>query len=553
MSLLDQYLLVRRPGANPERIDLHSDTPCGIGRAPENRIVLTDSSVSRQHARLFSREDAWWIEDLGSKNGTKVNGNLIEGPKRLKQGDGLQVGSFQLVFSSETASASARLADVAAPANMTSLPLEALGAGTDTRAFAGNMSPERVGSFLKAMDRIGQALIVHRPLDELYQFIVTLASEVLRADRTALLLLEADGELTPKAVMTSGNAAAGDIVVSRTIAKNTIEQRQAVLIGNAMADTRFKEQQSVIQQRIHSAMCVPLWHDTDVLGLLYVDNTAAVVPFEESDLRILTFLAHLAAMKIRETESYEELQRQQRLEAELKRAATLQQSLLPTGARKVGRMGIAGRNVPSFDVGGDYFDFVPGPDGRMIVSLGDVAGKGMAAALLMTDLRATMRAQVEVGRPIVDLTSRLNRSIYENVKGERFITLMVAMVDGLTGEIAYVNGGHNPPYLLRADGTLETLSVGGLLLGIFPEAVYETASITLKAGDVLTLYSDGVTEARNPGGEEYGEERLEAFLRKHQAIQPEELVNALISEIQKFTSAAQLADDVTVVVIRCDS
>jgi sigma-B regulation protein RsbU (phosphoserine phosphatase) len=216
-------------------------------------------------------------------------------------------------------------------------------------------------------------------------------------------------------------------------------------------------------------------------------------------------------------------------------------------------MDIAGRNVPSFDVGGDYFDFVLGPDGRMIVSLGDVAGKGMAAALLMTDLRATMRAQVEVGRPIVDLTSRLNRSIYENVKGERFITLMVAMVNGETGEIAYVNGGHNPPYLLRADGTLETLSVGGLLLGIFPEAVYETASVSLKAGDVLTLYSDGVTEARNPGGEEYGEERLEAFLRAHHDLPPEKLVNALIAEVQKFTSAAQLADDVTVVVIRCDS
>src|SRR5690349_3244727 len=161
MTLQDQYLLVRRPGANPERVELLPDTPCGIGRAPENRIVLTDSSVSRQHARLFPREDFWWVEDLGSKNGTKVNGNTIDGPKRLKAGDGVQVGSFQLVFSSETASASARLADVAAPANLTAVPLESLGAGNDTRAFAGNLSPERVGSFLRAMDRIGQALIVH--------------------------------------------------------------------------------------------------------------------------------------------------------------------------------------------------------------------------------------------------------------------------------------------------------------------------------------------------------------------------------------------------------
>jgi serine phosphatase RsbU (regulator of sigma subunit) len=553
MSPQDQYLLVRRPGANPERVDLRPDAPCGIGRAPENRVVLTDSSVSRQHARIFFADEAWWIEDLGSKNGTKVNGTLAEGPKRVKPGDALQVGSFQLVFSSETASGSARLADVAAPTNMTALPLDALSSASDTRVFTGSLSPERVGSFLRAMDRIGQALIAHRPLEELYEFIVTLASDVLRADRTALLLREADGGLAPKAIRLGGRSGGGDIIVSNTIARLTVDQRQAILIGNAMADTRFREQQSVIQQRIHSAMCVPLWHGTDVLGLLYVDNTAAVVPFEESDLRILTFLAHLAAMKIQETRAYEELQRQQRLEEELKRAATLQQSLLPTGSRMVGRIGISGRNVPSFDVGGDYFDFVMGPDGRMVVGLGDVAGKGMAAALLMTDLRATMRAQVETGRPIVDLTSRLNRSIFENVRGERFITLMVAMVNGETGEVSYVNGGHNPPYLLRADGALETLTVGGLLLGVFPEAAYESACVTMRAGDVLLLYSDGVTEARNPEGEDYGEEKLESFLRTHRELAPEAMVNRLIEEIQRFTNAARLADDVTVVVIRCDS
>jgi sigma-B regulation protein RsbU (phosphoserine phosphatase) len=284
-----------------------------------------------------------------------------------------------------------------------------------------------------------------------------------------------------------------------------------------------------------------------------VDNTAAVAPFEESDLRILTFLAHLAALKIQETTAYEEIQRRQRLQEELNRAAALQQSLLPTGSRVLGRIGIAGRNVPSLDVGGDYFDFVPTADGRMVVGLGDVSGKGMSAAFLMTDLRATMRAQVQTMPPIVELTSRLNRSIYENVQGERFITLMVALVDGATGEVTYVNGGHNPPYLLRADGTLEQLTVGGLLLGVFPEATYESASVTLRADDVLLLYSDGVTEARSPEGEEYGEERLEAFLRQHRDKAPGDLVNGLIEEVQRFTNAERLADDVTVVVIRCGS
>jgi serine phosphatase RsbU (regulator of sigma subunit) len=553
MSQQDQYLLVRRPGANPERVELSGGEDCGVGRSPDNRIVLTDSSVSRNHARFFFKEDLWWVEDLGSKNGTKVNGNLIDGPKRVKAGDGIQVGSFQLAFSSESATGSARLADVAAPPNMTAVPLESLSAGTDTRVFTGSMSPERVGAFLKAMDRIGQALIAHRPLDELYQFVVTLASDVLRAERTALLLREEDGELTPRAVVMGGRSGGGDIIVSRSIARLAVDQRQAVLIGNVMADTRFKEQQSVIQQRITSAMCVPLWNNTDVLGLLYVDNSAAVSAFEETDLRILSFLAHLAAMKIQETAAHEQLQKQKRVEEEVKRAATLQQSLLPAMPRTVGRLGVAGGNVPSFDVGGDYFDFIEAPDGRLMVGLGDVAGKGMAAALLMTGLRATMRAQVEVDRPMVELASRVNRSIHEITRGERFITMMLTMINGSSGDVSYVNAGHNPPYLLRNDGTLETLTVGGLLLGIFPEAVYESATITLNAGDVLLLYSDGVTEARSPDGEEFGEERLEAFVREHCALEPRALVKALIEYVQRFTDAAQLTDDVTVVVIRCDS
>jgi hypothetical protein len=141
-----------------------------------------------------------------------------------------------------------------------------------------------------------------------------------------------------------------------------------------------------------------------VLGLIYVDNIAAPVPFEDGDLRLLTFIAHLAAVKIRETENYEARQQQ---DEELRRAATLQQALLPTEPRIVGCIEIAGRNVPSLDVGGDYFDFVDSTEGKLVVGLGDVAGKGMPAALLMTHLAASVRAQVETERPLLDVVRRL--------------------------------------------------------------------------------------------------------------------------------------------------
>jgi len=553
MAAADQYVLIRRPGAEPTKIAIGPEAPCTFGRAQSNTVVLSDASISRQHAKIYFRDGSYWIEDLGSKNGTKLGARRIDAPAKLKPGDQLTLGSIHVVFSGTgegSGSASARVADVAAPPNVRAVSLDEISSSgaIDTRSFAAGLSPERVGNFIQAMDRVGQALLAYRPLEDLFQFIVGLASEVLKADRTTILLREGDGgALVAKAVSQTGRGANEDIVVSRSIARMAVEQRQAILTHDAQSDTRFREQQSVIQQRIHSAMCAPLWHDGDVLGLIYVDNVAAPVPFEDGDLRLLTLIAHLAAVKIRETESYEATQRQQE---ELRRAAALQQALLPTEPRMVGTLQIAGRNIPSLDVGGDYFDFVEGMDGRLVVGLGDVAGKGMPAALLMTHLAASVRAQVETERPLTEIMSRLNKSIHHNVRGERFITLVLAEVDTQEGSVRYVNGGHNPPIVLRKSGTFESLTEGGLLLGIMPEAAYSAGTLQLQPGDILVLYSDGVTEARDSADEEFGEARLMEFLTESSAMRPEEMVEALIQRVHDFSSRGKPSDDVTVVVMR---
>jgi sigma-B regulation protein RsbU (phosphoserine phosphatase) len=287
-----------------------------------------------------------------------------------------------------------------------------------------------------------------------------------------------------------------------------------------------------------------------------VDNVAAPAPFEEVDLRLLTLIAHLTAVKVRETEQYEAVERAERLAEELRRAATMQQNLLPPEPVRERNVVVAGKNIPSFDVGGDYFDFIGAEDGLLFVGLGDVAGKGMAAAMLMMNLQASVRAQVETGRPLQEVMARLNRSIHQSVRGLRFVTLFVARIDTASGVVTYVNGGHNPPYVMRASGEIEMLSAGGLLLGMFPEAEYEQGTITLSAGDLLVIYSDGVTEARAPAGpgeevgEEFGEERLVEFLRAARDLPAEQLVDRLIGRIREFNGPAQLADDVTVAAIR---
>jgi len=556
MSLDGQSLLIRVPGRDPEIVRIEGEGPFPLGRAPENKIVVNDSAVSRKHAEITLRADGYWIQDLKSKNGTKINGTLIQAPSRLHAGDRIDIGPCQIHFARDAEpEPSARVADTKAPGTVHAVPLSdlvgAAQSATNLKAIAATgASPQRMAEFFERMERLGPALLAHKPMAELFQFIVDLTSDVMRSDRTVLILRSEGGqELIPKATRQRGPTAGREIVVSRSIARRAIDDRTAILTSDAQSDERFKEQQSVIRQRINSAMCVPLWHEEEVLGVLYVDNVAAPVPYEHTDLLILTHIGHLAAVKILETTAFEE---QMEMEAELKRAATLQQSLLPTEPLLAAPYRIAGKNIPSSDVGGDYFDFIDGDTPVLTVALGDVAGKGMPAALLMTNLHATVRAHVESEPQLPLVMGRLNRSIHRAVHGDRFITLVLIAIEKDSGDLRYVNAGHNPPFLVRASGETEKLSVGGLLLGMFPEATYESARLRIDPGDILVLYSDGVTEAMDDSDDEFGEERLVSFLREHRGMDPERLVESLIRTVHEFSKEGKPGDDVTVAVIRRD-
>ncbi len=179
MASEDHYVLIRRPGAEPEKIAVRKDTTSTFGRSQTNSIVLSDASISRQHAHIYFRDGSFWIEDLGSKNGTKLGTRRLEAPTRLKAGDHVQLGNIHVVFSGMgegSGSGSARVADVEAPVHVRAVPLDEISSSgaIDTRSFASDLSPERVGNFLQAMDRVGQALLAYRPLEDLFQFIVGL-------------------------------------------------------------------------------------------------------------------------------------------------------------------------------------------------------------------------------------------------------------------------------------------------------------------------------------------------------------------------------------------
>ncbi|MFH1279124.1 MAG: SpoIIE family protein phosphatase [Candidatus Eisenbacteria bacterium] len=528
---------------------LSEERPCALGRSSKSDVVLGENPVSRNHARIEFREGRYRVEDLGSTNGTKFRGAAIEGSEPLEPGDLIEIGPFRIRFLTGSESAGARLIDSARSMTLDSIAVDDIGRIGANRAAPAERREEN--DLIRKADRVGQALLAHHSLEDLYQRVVDLVGEVLGPDRCALLLCERGEEnLDTRAVYRASGSEDPEILISRSIAKQTIRERKAILIEDAQTDERFRDQQSVIMRHIHTAMCAPLWDDDRVIGLLYADDPTARKPFRRDDLHLFSLIGHLAAVKIRETVAQEELNRRRQIEEELKRAAEIQGQFLPDCVLRVGDIAIAGRNVPCLGVGGDYFDYLETIEGEIVFALGDVSGKGMSAALLMATLHANVRAFLETRLDLGDVVLRLNRFIHQSTRGERFATLFLAKIDRETGVIRYVNAGHNYPLLLRPDGAVTPLSEGGLMVGAFPGIEYGVAEAVMERGSTLLVYSDGVCEAFNDKEEEFGDERVVEYLKAHAGREPEELVEALMDAVMDFVKPEAAGDDVTVVAVR---
>jgi sigma-B regulation protein RsbU (phosphoserine phosphatase) len=244
-------------------------------------------------------------------------------------------------------------------------------------------------------------------------------------------------------------------------------------------------------------------------------------------------------------------QAEQMMAKELQQAYDIQRGLLPEKAPDVPGLDLAGYNAPCRGVGGDYYDFIQCVDGRVALLVADVAGKGMPAALLMSNLQA--RAQVLFDDPtgLGALVGRLNRVLKANIPGNRFVTFFIGVIDPANGEMTYVNAGHNPPLLLHRNGGLERLETTGTILGILPKAEYEERTCCLHEGDVVVLFSDGVTEASRPDvDEEFGEERLAGILSELSDQPAKTIVEAIQQRLATFTAGAPPADDITMVIAR---
>jgi len=547
---MSQELLIVTPDHQTRRVGIERDS-LSLGRAHTNDLCYPeDASLSRRHLLLRRDDQGLWVEDLGSKNGTLLNGTRLTKPQRVQAGDRLIAGHLEITVVDQDQDAPVvfvpptgeiqpqgtvmtRLADLlsgeaTAPLTRQPLPPGPPSAESQRSAFDSPM--------VRLMLRAGRELASHRPLDELFSLILDLSIEAVGAERGVLLTLEG-GRLVTK-------ARHGDhFRISATVRDKVLNEKTSLLVRDMAQEEAFREKLSISAQQIHTMMAVPLQTEDRVIGLVYVDSRLWMREFTPDDLNMLTFLGNVAAIRIVQ-------ERLAQLERENEQAAVIQRSILPGSAPRVTGVDLAGHNAPCRTVGGDYYDFIPYPDGRVGVVLGDVAGKGMSAALMMSNLQARVQLLAEQPTDLGKLMSRLDQSLVSSCPTNRFITMFFSLLDPASGDLRYCNAGHNPPLLVRQAGHVDRLTAAGTVLGILPDLTYDEQQDRLEVGDTLVVFSDGVTEAENPDGEEFGEKRLAEMVAGMREQPAAAIVKSVLESLEQWTAAAPAADDVTLVIAK---
>jgi len=575
-------LIVQYPDRAPDTFPL-GRLRITIGRSARNDVCIPDPFASRVHAEVRREGDQYVLQDLGSANGTFFKGARMESAVTLAPGDSVQIGETEIVFrdrSNELTSATVEDFDSPGPVpeatiafnsshRTTSGLLEAIegartqgsgayrvdttpsgGPRTQSGATTASAAAEQ-SDLLAFISKVGITLLSPATLDETLRQVARLVFEAVPADRCIIMLREeTGGELRPRvAELRDQKGEVGEIRVSRTIIEEVVGQGRSVLTSDAQHDPRFKSA-TVTIQGIRSVLAVPLGVGASIFGMIYADSPLAEARFKEDHLKVLTTLGSVAAIRVENARLIEEHLQRERMERELSLAREIQQRFQPAGPPNVPGYEMQGISFPSYEIGGDYYDFIERPDGRYIIALGDVSGKGTSAALLMSSLHAAIHAQVASHHTLVDTITAVNRYLEANTPSNRFVTLFYAELDPPTGALSFVNAGHNPPLIVHAGGTVEKLAAGGPPLGLMLHVDYREGRTQLQPGDAFVIYSDGVTETVNPAGEEFGPDRLCDTIAANMDSSAAGLRDKIEAAITRFARGEPAVDDVTLVIVK---
>ncbi len=504
-----------------------------IGRRTESDVRLVGSDVSREHAEIIRENGALVLKDRGSRYGTFVNGEAVT-EHTLTHGDRVQfgrTGGAEVIF----------LTDAAA------------NSGTSTAGTAvGDI--RQMATLLEGLRALGSG----RVLDEVLALVLDAAIGVTGAERGFIMLAGDDRQLEMKLARSRGRVTLPGtrFDTSRKIPEEVYATGELKVVADLLDDAKAHE--GTVALGIRQVLCTPLRlvryldrpdmpAETRAIGVLYLDSREKGQLLSQATRGALDTLASEAGVAIENARLYRETLEKARIEHELRIAAEIQRSLLPQGRREGAFFQAMGASLPSRSIGGDFFEYTDMDDGGIGVVLGDVAGKGPAAALLTAKIQGLFSAQSGDGSP-ASAMKLVNNGLLKRQIDARYATVFFATLSP-AGVLTYCNAGHNPPMVVSAAG-VRSLASGSVPVGLFASAAYGDERTTLDPGDVLVIFSDGVTEALNPVGEEFGEDRLSAELIRHREAPLPDLLQAIITAVQAFAAGASQSDDVTVLVAR---
>ncbi len=415
-----------------------------------------------------------------------------------------------------------------------------------------NLRLRRAVDELSILNEIAVAINSSLSLDRILESVIKKCTKHLKVEQAAVMLLDEEKETKPFQTMIRGWETGADILPYRLDTQLTgwmLKYRQPLLINDFESDNRFQKTKG-ITNLLHSLLCVPLLSKNRIIGLIAVFNKKSGPGFNEDDQRILSIIGSQSAQVIENARLLKEEQELLKVQQELRLAYDIQTNLLPKEPPTVEGYEIFGISIPAKEVGGDYFDFIPINESCIAFCLGDVSGKGMPAALLMANLQATVRGQALVNASASGCMAWCNTMLFHNTPAEKFSTFFYGILDTKDHQICFANAGHNYPFLFSEGQQARQLEHGDIILGCMETFHFSEHTISLAAGDIFVLYSDGITEAVDKNGEEFGESGLLSVISENMGVSAEQMTEKIITAVNRHAGDNVQFDDMTLVIIK---
>lgn len=533
-------LVVYPPGEGPIRHTL-AESPVILGRGANCTIPVRDRFLSRQHVELTARGGSWFVRDLGSANGTWLNGRKVEGAERVKGGDTLSLGETEIVVGGTRTDQVFALDDRRLTPGL-SVPI----AVSDWEEQRSEPALDRA----MTINELAMELIEDRPLDDLFEFVLDRVRSVMRPSRAAIALFGRDtSQFSTIKLRSDEESEDVELSISRTILAEVVSEKKVVSILDTGIDEKLSQARSIMLQNIRSAICAPLIVGQQVIGVLYVDFLLGTKDIRDEDVRLMAQIARFAAAKVETTRLRDQALAKQRMDEELRTAYLVQSRLLPVAPPVVEGWDMAGLNKPARLVSGDYYDFIIADSGLVWFFIADVSGKGITAALLMSSLSMAVEIFAREEPSPAGLLRELNRTLGPRLAPAKFVSLFAGCIDPSNPDrIVFANAGHCLPLLVRRD-SIEEVGETDIVLGVVEEPVFRDQHLDIAPGDSLVLFTDGIAEAENFEGEEFGAAGVMDALSGRHGDRADATIALVEAAVEKFIGDLPQADDVTILVV----